>query len=268
MIVSVITVTLNSERHLEEAMESVLAQEWPELDYVIVDGGSTDGTLAIVRRLAEGDPRIRWISEPDRGISDAFNKGIALARGELIGILNSDDTYAAGALRAVAEAFAANPECDVFHGDMARFEGDRELFVLKPAGPGPATWHEMPLNHPATFVTRRAYDDVGTFDLGLRVAMDYDLVLRLYRHGCRFHYLPQVLAGMRYGGASDERLLAVAREVYAASVRLGYPRWRAGFWSGVRVGKGVVKRILRRLGLHGVMRLHPRFHGAGTKEGN
>lgn len=267
MIVSVITVTLNSERHLEEAMGSVLSQDWPELDYVIVDGGSTDGTLGIIRRLASTDPRIRWISEPDNGISDAFNKGITRARGELIGILNSDDTYAPGAVRAVAEAFAAYPACDVFHGDMVRFEGDRELFVLKPSEPGPATWHEMPLNHPATFVTRRAYDAAGSFDVGLRVAMDYDLVLRLYRHGCRFHYLPRVLAGMRYGGASDERLLAVAREVYAVTVRLGYPRWQAGFWFGVRIAKGVVKRLLRRLGLHDVMRLHPRFHAKGKTEG-
>ena len=93
MTFSIITITFNSREFLEETIQSVLSQEEADFEYIIVDGGSTDGTLEIIRRYANMDERIRWISEPDVGISDAFNKGIARAQGEIIGILNSDDTY-------------------------------------------------------------------------------------------------------------------------------------------------------------------------------
>src|SRR5690242_20380282 len=98
-------------------MASVLGQDCPDLEYIVVDGGSTDGTLAIIERFAAADPRVSWHSEPDEGISDAFNKGLARATGQVIGIINSDDAYVPGALRLVAEAFRLHPECDVFHGD-------------------------------------------------------------------------------------------------------------------------------------------------------
>lgn len=261
MKISVITVTYNSRRYLAECMESVLSQGGAELEYILIDGGSTDGTVELIKERAGRDSRIRWISEPDEGIADAFNKGLTLATGELVGILNSDDTYAPDALCRVAEAYRLHPGCDVFYGDMARFEGEQELFVVKPVAPGPAIWHEMPLNHPATFVTRRAYGLVGRFDAGLRVAMDYDLVLRLHLAGFRFHYLPHVLARMRYGGASDERFLQTLREVFAIAVRHGYPRWRAFGWFCWRAVKSLGKMGLRRCGLQGSFRLHPRFRG-------
>lgn len=261
---SIITVTLNSERHLAECIGSVLSQEGAELEQILVDGGSTDGTLDIVRRFAAVDPRLRWISGPDDGIADAFNKGLALATGDLIGILNSDDAFAPGALSRVAAAFAGHPECDVFHGDMERFRDDTPLFVLKPAPVGENIWYEMPVNHPATFVTRRAYDRVGRFDASLGVAMDYDLVLRLYLAGCRFHYIPAPLARMRYGGASDERFIRARLEVVAVTVREGYPRHKAWLHFCQGILKSSLKNLLRRLRLHALIRLHPRFGpGAG-----
>lgn len=256
---SIITITFNSARYLAETMESVLSQDYVDLEYILVDGGSTDGTLDIIRRYADKDKRLRWISEPDKGIADAFNKGLALARGELVGILNSDDTYCPGALRKVADTCSAHPDCDVFHGDMMRYEGDTPLFLLKATDVAANIWHEMPVNHPATFVTRRAYDKVGGFDVHLRYAMDYDLVLRLYRDGCSFRYIPAPLAAMRYGGASDTKYVHARREVYAVTVREGYPRTRACFWFAYKVGMGAMKNLLRKFGLHGLIRLHPRF---------
>lgn len=259
MKLSVITVTFNSRLYLEETIRSVLTQDYPDIEYLLVDGGSTDGTLEIITRHAAEDRRIHWISEPDEGISDAFNKGIGLATGDIIGILNSDDTYCPGALRAVAAAAHDHPECDVFHGDILRLQGDAPLFRLKPTGIGANIWHEMPLNHPATFVTRRTYAKVGTFDKGLKTAMDYDLVLRLYLHGCRFHYIDRVLAHMRYGGESDENYLGALKEVVAVTVREGYPRHKALFWFAYKAGMGSAKNLLRRLGLYSLIRLHPRF---------
>jgi glycosyltransferase involved in cell wall biosynthesis len=259
MLFSIITVTYNSRKFLAETIKSVLSQDYADFEYIIIDGGSSDGTLEIIKDFAAEDDRIRWISEPDNGISDAFNKGLALSTGDLVGIINSDDTYSPGALATVAQAYLSDSGADVFHGDMIRFQGQTPLFLLKPGKVGDNVWYEMPLNHPATFVTRRAYLLVGGFDIGLRVAMDYELVLRLYRAGCRFRYIDRVLANMRYGGASDERFLAARREVLAVTVAAGYPRWQAVCWFVVKAGMSTAKNLLRKLGLYGLIRLHPKF---------
>jgi glycosyltransferase involved in cell wall biosynthesis len=266
MIFSIITVTRNSARYLEECISSVLSQDCTDLEHIIVDCVSVDGTLDIVREYAGRDFRLRWISERDEGISDAFNKGLAMARGELIGFLNSDDAYAPGALRTVAEAFRGNPETDVFHGDLVRFSGNSPLFTVTAGRVDDGIWHEMPLNHPATFVTSRAFAVVGGFDTSLRLAMDYELVLRLYLAGLRFLHIPAVLARMRYGGASDERFVAARREVVAATVAKGYPPHKAWWWFAVAVGKGYVKNLLRRSGMNCLIRLHSRFKSCGGED--
>ncbi|WP_168206043.1 glycosyltransferase family 2 protein [Geobacter sp. FeAm09] len=260
---SIITITYNSKTYLDETITSVLSQDGPCLEYIVVDGGSTDGTLDIIKRHAAADDRVRWISEPDKGIADAFNKGIGMATGDVVGILNSDDSYAPGALQAVAESAAAHPECDVFHGDMLRFQGDIPLFLLKPSDVAKNIWHEMPLNHPATFVTARAYRRVGGFDTSFRVAMDYDLLLRIYTTKGTFHYIERVLANMRYGGESDTRYLAGLKEVFRAAVRQGYARPKACFWFCFKAVLISVKNTLRRLGLFSIIRLHPKFHRVG-----
>jgi glycosyltransferase involved in cell wall biosynthesis len=259
MLFSIITATYNSKEHLDETVQSVLSQCLAEVEYIFIDGGSTDGTIDIIQSYADKDDRIRWISEPDDGIADAFNKGIRMATGEIIGILNSDDFYLNGTLTAVAAAYRSHPECDVFHGDMLRLKGDTVLFRLVPANVDTHIWREMPLNHPTVFVTRRAYEKVGGFDAKVRIAMDYDLMLRMYKAGCRFHYLERPLAAMRYGGASDERFLEGLREVRTIAIREGYPPASAWFWFGYKVTTSTIKNVLRRFGLYSLMRLHPKF---------
>lgn len=260
LMFSIITPSFNSSGYLRETIESVLSQDYPVIEYIIVDGGSTDGTVDIIREYADRDKRISWISEPDDGIADAFNKGIRMAKGNIIGILNSDDRYAPEALRIVAEAVTAHPECDVFHGNMLRYQGDAPLFLLKPSDVERNIWHEMPLNHPATFVTQKAYRQAGPFDTGLKIAMDYDMMLRLHQAGFRFWHIDEVLAHMRYGGASDVGMMAGLMEVFHASVRQGYPEWKALCWM-VRNGLlRSIKNILRRTGLHFLLRIHPKFH--------
>lgn len=259
MTFSIITITFNSRQHLAETIESVLSQDFADFEYIVVDGGSTDGTLDIIKAHAAKDPRIRWISEPDDGIADAFNKGLRMAGGEIIGILNSDDRYLPGALARVAGASRSHPDCDIFHGDMLRLDGEKVLFRLVPADVERSIWHEMPLNHPATFVTRRAYQQVGGFDATIRIAMDYDMMLRLYKGGRRFHHIPHPLAAMRYGGASDSKNLEGLREVRTIAIREGYPLSKAWFWFCYKVGISSVKNVLRRLGLFRLLHLHPRF---------
>lgn len=260
MKITIITPTFNSAETLEKSILSVLDQDYEELEYLFIDGGSTDGTLDLIEMYAENRSFMHWLSETDEGIADAFNKGLTLATGDWIGILNSDDCYTPGALAAVSEVASNNPEADVIYGNMQRIDDKcQPLFMLKPGPLDSSIWHEMPLNHPATFVSRRTYEKVGGFDVNLKMAMDYDLVLRLFQGKCRFVYMDKVLACMRYGGASDENLLAVVKEVYKITTKQGYSRYLAGYWAGVRLIKGSLKRALRALGLHSLLKLHPRF---------
>lgn len=256
---SIITVTLNCEQVVEKSILSVLSQGYSELEYILVDGGSTDGTCAIIREYADLHPNIRWLSEPDAGISDAFNKGLRMATGDVIGILNADDCYTPGALDLVAGAVSAHPECDVFHGNMLRYQGETPLFMLTPANLERNIWHEMPLNHPATFVTRRAYQTVGEFDPALKIAMDYDMILRCYTAGVRFWHIDRVLAHMCYGGVSDARVLDGLVEVYRISVAHGYSPFKAAYWMAHKGLLRCCKLVLKKLGLYGVIRLHPKF---------
>ncbi len=241
-------------------IDSVLSQGDVDLEYLIIDGASTDGTIEIIRQYATQDLRIRWISEPDEGIADAFNKGLKMATGDWVGILNSDDYYASNALQKVAETIRKHPEAGVIHGDLQRLdEHGQTLFLLKPADLDKVIWHQMPVNHPATFVSRAVYKQVGGFDKSLKIVMDYDLVLRAYQAGVKFVYVESVLAHMRYGGASDARVWQGLLEIWKVSVRQGYPRYKASVWLLYRAFVGLVKNILRQIGLNGLLMLHPRF---------
>lgn len=182
MKISVITICYNSRALIERTIASVLGQSHPDLEYVIVDGGSTDGTVDIVRDHAERDPRIRWVSEPDHGISDAMNKGVGLATGEIVAHLHSDEYYLnAGVLAEVASIFEAHPGrvwlTGGFHFVDSAGRFLREIKVRR------YSYHRLIhsniILHSATFISRDAFLAVGGFDLSLRYCMDYHLWLRL-----------------------------------------------------------------------------------------
>lgn len=258
--ISIITATCNSATPLPATIASVLSQQGVELEYLIIDGASADDTLEVIKQAAAKDARIRWISEPDEGIADAFNKGVAMATGDWIGILGSDDQYLPGTLLAVAEAVRKNPDTTVIHGDLVRLdEKGKPLFVVKPSAVAKTLWHQMPINHPAAFVARKAFDEIGCFDKSLKIAMDYDLILRLYKAGGKFVYVSKPLTMMSYGGASDERCLDGLRELRQIKIREGYPAWKANYWLAHRVLIEWVKKLLRRTKLHFLLKLHPRF---------
>ena len=198
-LVSIITVCLNSERHLERTIWSVLGQTYRKIEYIIVDGGSTDGTLDIIRKY---ENRIsRWLSEPDQGLYDAMNKGVALAAGELVGIINSDDWYAPQAAKNVVSAYLNDPEAGVFFGDLELVDetgGYRQVVPGRPEDIGSLRWRVV---HPATFVRRDLYR-TRQYDLRFAVSADFDFLWKLHRAGVRFHYCPEVLASVSTGGKS------------------------------------------------------------------
>ena len=193
--ITVVTPSFNQAKFIGETIESVIGQGYPNLEHIVVDGGSSDGTQDILRRYGA---RVRWVSERDRGQADAVNKGVALGHGDIIGWLNSDDTYAPGALHRVARLFAAGQDVGVVYGDADHVLEDGARY-----GPYPTS----PFDHqrlaetcficqPAAFIRRRAFDDVGGVDPELRFCMDYDLWIRMGRQH-RFVYLGEVLAHSR-----------------------------------------------------------------------
>lgn len=210
MKISLITVAYNSATTIKTTLESVAAQGYPELEYIVVDGGSTDATLGVVAQYPGLVTEL--ISEPDRGIYDAMNKGVLRVSGEVVGILNSDDFYLyPDVLNEVAAIFAADPSLDVVLGDVD-FVADEDLVrpvrTYRAGGFRPWMFRLglMP-PHPAVFVRKSAYERVGLYKLGYRIAADFDFLVRLLLlDGARYKITGKHWVRMRTGGASTAGL--------------------------------------------------------------
>ena len=210
MKISIVTATYNSGKTVRDTFMSVLNQTYDNYELIVVDGGSKDDTLEIIRHyepIFKG--RMKWISEPDRGIYDAMNKGIAMATGDVVGILNSDDFYSScGILRMVASSMR-NKNIDAVYGDV-HYVHDNDLGKCVRYYSSRAfhrVWMRfgfMPA-HPSFYCRREVYEKYGTFDLSYKVAADFECLLRLiFLHRIRTMYLPLVFVTMRTGGASTQ----------------------------------------------------------------
>lgn len=199
--ISIITITYNSEKTLDETIKSVVSQNYENLEYLIIDGGSTDNTLKIVEHYR--DQLAFVISEPDRGISDAFNKGIRYATGDIIGIINSDDLLLPGALKELANSYEEG--VDVYRGNVILWDEDKNTKLsTKPTMEFPLYAFIKSVCHQATFVTKSAYDRWGGFKLDFRYMMDADLLHRLYIKGARFKHIDKDMAVFRLGGVTSD----------------------------------------------------------------
>lgn len=200
--ISIITIAYNSAATIEATLRSVVAQGYPRLEYIIIDGGSTDATLSIVEQYR---PHLATVvSEPDRGISDAFNKGIAHSTGDIVGIINSDDELLPGALQAVAEAYQTHP-ADIYRGDIVLWNRDTDSRrVEQPSMRFPTMPFFIHVAHQGTFVTRQCYDRIGGYREDIRYSMDLDLLMRADRMGCTFHHVARPLALYAIGGLTTQ----------------------------------------------------------------
>jgi len=201
---SIVTPSYNTGPYIGATVRSVLEQNCAPLDYLVMDGGSTDETVEVLKSFG---PRVRWVSERDQGQSDAINRGFGQTRGDVLGWLNSDDTYAPGALRAAAVFLAAHP-------DVAMVYGDADFIDAAGRRIGRCQHVEKVFSHhrllhysdfvvqPAAFFRRSAFEAVGGLDPSLNWAMDYDLWLKFAAAGFKVAYLPRVLANYRWLGGS------------------------------------------------------------------
>ncbi|MFH1903524.1 MAG: glycosyltransferase family 2 protein [Candidatus Omnitrophota bacterium] len=198
-LVSIITVCLNSEKHLEQTIKSVIGQTYQNIEYIIIDGGSIDGTLDIIKKYQS---RIAYrVSEPDRGLYDAMNKGIARAQGDLVGIINSDDYYQPDAVEIIVKEFLKDNEAGVFSGELLFFVDEpksRIQWRRRLAGLG--TFGQE-IVHPAMFVKKEIYWKFK-YDLRYKLEADVDFVYNLCFNGVKFHTCPDLIAAFRVGGIS------------------------------------------------------------------
>lgn len=213
MKISVITVTYNSASTLADTIQSVLNQTYNDIEYIIVDGASKDQTVDIIKSFEpKFEGRMKWISEPDKGLYDAMNKGIKMATGKIIGILNSDDFYTSNSvLQQIVQAFLENNNPDAVYGDVHFVKPDnlnkcvryysskifrRYLMIL---GFMPA--------HPAFYISKTCYEFFGLYKTDYKVAADFEFLLRvIYTRNIDIHYLPLDMVTMRTGGASTSGL--------------------------------------------------------------
>ncbi len=197
-LVSIITVVYNGAKHIEQTINSVLNQSYKNIEYIIVDGGSTDNTLEIVKRYEKKIDY--WQSERDGGIYFAMNKGVSLAKGELIGIINADDFYLPNTVSTIVDSDKIN-HADIYYGDMEYVTENGDFISV--AKPDITKMNEMPtIFHPTCFVSKSVYNKAGIFDTQYKISADYDFLLRCLKQNFKFSYIAKTLTCFRLGGMS------------------------------------------------------------------
>ena len=203
MFLSIITVCYNSAGTIRQTFESVLQQDFNDYEYIVVDGVSTDGTLGIIQEyLPKFNGKMRYVSEKDNGIYDAMNKGIRVAQGEVIGLVNSDDYYEKDAFKNIYEAVQNTPDADVYYGLLRNVaENGEEIDIHRIHH---SRLKNCSLPHPATFIKNKCYVQYGLYDLTYKVAADYELMLRIFLKGGKYCPVNHILSNFRCGGVSSD----------------------------------------------------------------
>ena len=260
--ISIITVCYNASSSIEKTIKSVFAQNYPNLEYIFVDGNSSDNTLEIIKKYQKDENLIT--SEKDTGPFDAMNKGIAKASGDLIGIINADDWYEESIFHSIAEAFLANNQPDVISGNMQYWDGaDRGKLSFAVLD---RITKEMSLNHPTIFVKKSTYLKHGLFDLQYKLASDYELVLRFYSLGCKFFVLNKIVANMSLEGMSDRQWKTSLKEAF--HIKLKYTSKPKAYMEYAEVySKETAVRQLKKYNLYGLYKRYKNFTGILSGKG-
>lgn len=198
MLISIITVVYNNQEGIGKTIESVINQTYNRIEYIIIDGGSTDGTLSVIENYRKHISSV--LSERDGGIYDAMNKGIKIAKGELIGIINSGDFYEPDAVQNIVNTYVSSPSTDVFHGILRIFSESGKILSVRGSHSNVLSY-EM-IQHPTCFVKRSVYDKFGYYSLEYKSSSDYEFMLRIWKNNVEFYFLEMILANYYTGGMS------------------------------------------------------------------
>lgn len=254
---SIITVSFNSEKTIERTIKSILNQTEQNYEYIIIDGGSTDGTINIIKKyesLFSG--KLQWVSEPDFGIYNAMNKGIKKSKGQIIGIVNSDDWLEMDALKIVKKYFytSNNSTESIYCGEINFWTVDNSSIILK-TNPQQfkkkATTHYTldGIRHPAVFVPKEVYNKYGMFDENFLISADADFLLRLYFSSVNFIFIDRVLSNMSDGGVSNSSSNKSVRDKCYLDYKLrlskyDIPKFRKTYLKMIFLGKQRFKSLL------------------------
>lgn len=246
-LISIITVVYNGEKYLEQTIESVLNQTYDNIEYLIIDGGSNDGTIEIIKKY-ENVLKL-WISEPDKGLYDAMNKGIAMAKGEIIGMINSDDWYELNAVELIVENYKNNPGKRIFHGD--RFDVlPNDSKKIKPFNSSKFKfiYYGMTYNHPSMFVHEDVYKE-QEYNINLRALSDYEFVLKnVLSNPEVFLYLPKSYVNYRLDGISGSMSFSNAiKEGYISRKNAGLNLAQNAISIVLRVTRVLIDKIVSKL---------------------
>lgn len=233
--VSIITVSYNSEKTIKDTVKSIKKQTYPNIEYIVVDGKSTDSTTSILKK--NGAVIDNWISEPDEGIYDAMNKGIQISQGSIIGILNSDDWYEPEAVETAVRAFEEHNDVGLIHGAMNVWSEEGSLHAQYRSKSHMSSSLVSPFHHPTCFVRRSVYQEIGLFSKELPTAADYDFMLRFEKSDLKDKYVDQVLANFRHGGVTTQHTFSLYGQIWTSLRRNGRGRISSGtalLFRGVR----------------------------------
>jgi glycosyltransferase involved in cell wall biosynthesis len=245
-LVSIITVVFNGIKHLQQTIDSVTNQTYQTIEYIIIDGGSTDGTVDLIKA---NEAHINyWISEPDNGLYDAMNKGISKAKGELIGMINSDDWYELDAVETVVNRYLQNTDKRIFHAD--RYDvypnDEKKVFAFNPSVIK-FKYFAMTYNHPSMFVSPEVYNDY-TYNTKLKVYSDYQFTLTSFiKNKTQFEYISKPIVNFRLGGVSGQiPLKSVLKESYIARRNSGMNMFVSTLAIGCKLSLEIIKFVLNR----------------------
>ncbi len=225
-LISIITVSYNAVKTIEQTILSVLNQSYSNIEYLLIDGGSTDGTVNIIEKYA--NRLAYWVSEPDKGIYDAMNKGIELAKGDLIGLVNSDDWYE-NVLEDLAHLYMIKGNNSIYHGDVNLHFMHKASLVYKPCLDLSKFYKGTIINHPTVFVPKKIYTDLGLFNIKYKIAADYDFLIRCYKESINFVYLDKVISNMRCEGVSNQQARKGYEEACQIAISHGFSKNKVYF---------------------------------------
>ncbi|WHY61511.1 glycosyltransferase family 2 protein [Cytobacillus firmus] len=244
MKISIITASFNSEKTIEETIKSVISQnEGNVIEYILIDGGSSDRTMEIVEKYKKHFAKV--ISEKDRGISDAFNKGISLATGDIIGLINSDDILYEGAIEQLINNFETG--IDIYYGDKIVVDKVITSRSYQKANKLENIKYSLPFCHQSCFISKKCYEKFGLYSTKFKYCMDFDLILKMYKGKAKFKYIPYPLCEFSFGGASDS--YKTLREVFKISIDYGLPKINAMYYFLKCFARSFTKTILIKLNL-------------------